>query len=109
MKRMIGKPQLWAAMVLVVVVLSLTGIALADPAAPFNPGTTLGNWAKTNITALYAPVVGGLLLWFGLVKRNWQAVAVVVVAAGVAGLALYSTDTLRDKAEGIIKWLLNIG
>lgn len=97
----------WTAVVVALALLFVAGTAIAGD-APFNPGTEVGNWLTNNITALYVPVVGGLLLWFGLIKRNWSMVAVVTVAAGVAGLALFNTEAFRLKAQGIVSWLLNM-
>jgi hypothetical protein len=102
--------QILAHLFFTVTSLTLTaGIALADPTdtanAGINPGVRIGQWIYENVTALFAPLLAVVALYY-LAKRQFTQFLSFAVFAVIAALFIFAGGEFKDAAVGLVKWVI---
>jgi hypothetical protein len=95
-----------AAILALVLVIAVASVALADGAVAPNPGMKLGQWITDNVTALFAPVLAAVSLYY-LAKRQFTKFLSFAVFAAAVTLLVFATGDFKDFAINIGKWVLS--
>lgn len=86
------------------------GAALANPNSPntstsLNPGVRIGEWIYTNVTALFAPLLAVVAIYY-LAKREFTKFLSFAVFAVFAALFIFAGTEVKDAAVGLGKWII---
>lgn len=73
--------------------------------APVNPGVRIGEWLYTNVTALFAPILAIIALYF-LAKRQFTQFISFAVFAVLVSLFVFAGSDFKDSAVGLAKWII---
>jgi hypothetical protein len=86
-----------------------TTLALADPNTPtdpgVNPGVRIGDWIYRNVTALFAPLLAVVAIYY-LAKRQFTQFLSFAVFAVIAALFIFAGADFKDAAVGLVKWII---
>jgi hypothetical protein len=92
--------------------LALTALALtAAPAlaagepATINPGVRIGQWVTTNVSALFAPLLAAVAIYY-LAKRQFTRFLSFAVFAVIAAFFIFAGDQFKDVAVGLARWVM---
>jgi hypothetical protein len=85
-------------------------VTLVLPAAtafaePVNPGVRIGEWIYTNVTALFAPLLAAVALYF-LAKRQFTQFLSFAVFAVLVAIFVFAGADFKDAAVGLGKWII---
>lgn len=80
----------------------LSGVALATPV---DPGVRIGEWITRNVTALFAPLLAVMALYY-LAKRQFTQFISFAVFAIIAALFIFAGAEFRDMAVNLSKWII---
>lgn len=103
--------RLWTRISIAVCSVLLTGgIALANPNQPstantINPGVRIGEWIYTNVTALFAPLLAVVAIYY-LARREFTKFLSFAVFAVIAALFIFAGAEFKDAAVGLGKWII---
>lgn len=86
------------------------GVAFAGPdsgtsGGGVNPGVRIGEWLYTNVTALFAPLLAVVALYY-LAKRQFTQFLSFAVFAVIAALFIFAGNEFKDAAVGLGKWIV---
>lgn len=88
-----------------VAALSLPAATALAAEAPVNPGVRIGEWLYTNVTALFAPILAIIALYF-LAKRQFTQFISFAVFAVLVSLFVFAGADFKDSAVGLAKWII---
>lgn len=80
----------------------MAGVALASPV---DPGVRIGEWVYRNVTALFAPLLAVMAIYF-LAKRQMTQFISFAIFAVVAALFIYGGEAFTDAAVDLAKWII---
>lgn len=86
------------------------GVALADPNSSStgggtNPGVRIGEWIYSNVTALFAPLLAVVSLYY-LAKRQFTQFLSFAAFAVIAALFVFAGADFKDAAVNLAKWVI---
>lgn len=70
-----------------------------------NPGVKIAEWVMTNVTALFAPLLAAVAIYY-LAKRQFTRFLSFAVFAVVAAVFIFAGDSFKDAAVGLGKWVI---
>lgn len=70
-----------------------------------NPGVKIAEWVMTNVTALFAPLLAAVALYY-LAKRQFTRFLSFAVFAVVAAIFIFAGSTFKDAAVGLGRWVI---
>lgn len=79
--------------------------AFASSRAAVNPGVRIGEWIYTNVTALFAPLLAVMALYY-LAKRQFTQFLSFAVFAVLVALFVYAGSDFKDAALSLSKWVI---
>lgn len=84
-----------------------TGMAFAEPGTGggVNPGERIGTWVYQNVTALFAPLLAAVSLYY-LAKRQFTQFLSFAVFAVIVALFVYGGTEFKDAAVSLAKWVI---
>lgn len=74
-------------------------------AAPVNPGVKIGEWITTNVTALFAPLLAVIALYY-LAKRQFTQFISFAAFAVIVSLFVFAGAEFKDAAVNLSKWII---
>ncbi|HYG60256.1 MAG TPA: hypothetical protein VD902_19480, partial [Symbiobacteriaceae bacterium] len=80
------------------------GTALAATTT-VNPGQRIGEWVYTNVTALFAPLLAVVAIYY-LAKRQFTQFLSFAAFAVIASLFIFGGAEFKDAAVGLAKWVI---
>jgi len=94
----------------VIILLGLAEFPLAVWAAEkvgggINPGVRIGQWIQYNVTALFAPLIGLLALYY-LLRRQFTKFLAFSCFAVLVALFIYAGNDFKDAAVALTQWVL---
>lgn len=92
-----------SASALVTTVLAAAPALAADGDPGINPGVRIGQWIYTNVTALFAPILAGVAIYY-LVKRQFTKFLAFAVFAAFASFLIFGADQFKNVALSFSKW-----
>lgn len=84
------------------------GAALADShgnAGGVNPGVRIGEWVFNNVSALFAPLLAVMALYY-LAKRQFTQFLSFAVFAVIAALFIFAGGEFKDAAVSFARWII---
>lgn len=99
--------RLWMSLSAALLSLMLTvGTALADShESGVNPGERIGEWIYRNVTALFAPLLAVVAIYY-LAKRQFTQFLSFAVFAVIAALFIFAGSEFKDAAVSLARWVI---
>lgn len=100
--------RVWKVVTATILWLQVTaGFAFADTkvGAGINPGERLGEWIYQNVTALFAPILAAVSIYY-LAKRQFTRFLSFAAFAVVVSLFVYGGTEFKDAAVNLSKWII---
>ncbi len=70
-----------------------------------NPGDRIGAWVTHNVSALFAPLLGVIGLYY-LARRQFTQFLSFAVFAVIVSLFIYGGTEFKDSAVSLAKWVI---
>lgn len=70
-----------------------------------NPGERIGSWIYHNVTALFAPLLAVVALYY-LARRQFTQFLSFAAFAVIASLFIYGGTEFKDAAVSLAKWMI---
>lgn len=70
-----------------------------------NPGVRLGEWLQRNVTALFAPILAVVAIYY-LARRQFTRFLSFAVFAVAASLFIFGAGEFKDAALSFTRWVL---
>lgn len=96
------KRRIFASFMATLGCLLVSAPALADDPG-INPGVKLGSWLYNNVTALFAPILAAVAIYY-LVKRQFTKFLAFGIFAALAAFLIFGASDFKDIAVSFTKW-----